>query len=46
MPPNSNAFAIGTTPCWSGCLYEISPEIAGIEAINQDYFEEQDDDNP
>lgn len=43
--PNSNAFAIGTTPCWSGCLYEINPEVAGIEAINQDYFEEQDDDN-
>ena len=45
MPPNSNAFAIGTTPCWSGCLYEINPEIAGIDPLNDNVFEEQDDDN-
>jgi hypothetical protein len=39
----SEAFAIGTTPCWSGCLYEINPEVALIEPVNSEYFEEQDD---
>lgn len=51
---NSQAIALGTTPCWSGCLYEINPEIAGIEPVNESkfdrtsddkYFEEQDNDN-
>ena len=37
---DSNAFAIGTTACWSGCLYEINPEIARIEATNDLRFEE------
>lgn len=41
----SEAIAIGTTPCWAGCIYELNPEIAGIEPVNSEYFEEQDDDN-
>ena len=43
--PESDAITLGTTPCWSGCLYEINPEITGIEPVNDNVFEEQDDDN-
>lgn len=43
--PDSNAFAIGTTACWSGCLYEINPAIAVIAPVNDDVFKEQQDDN-
>lgn len=43
--PDSNAFAIGTTACWSGCLYEINPAIAVIDPVNDDVFKEQQDDN-
>lgn len=39
---DSQAIALGTTPCWSGCIYELNPEIAVIEAINDEMFEEQD----
>ena len=42
---NSQVVALGTTPCWAGCIYDLNPEIALIEAINQDYFEEKDNDN-
>ena len=44
--PESNAFAIGTTACWSGCLYEINPAIAWIEAINDQRFEEYISESP
>ena len=43
--PDSNAFAIGTTACWSGCLYLINPAIAGIDPVNDEVFKEQQDDN-
>ena len=46
--PDSNAFAIGTTACWSGCLYAINPLIKHIPAINDQVFnqcnDEQDND--
>lgn len=42
--PNSNAFSIGTTPCWSGCLYEINPEVALIEPVNESKFDRTSDD--
>lgn len=43
--PESNAIALGTTPCWSGCLYEINPEIAGIYPVNESKFDRTSDDD-
>ena len=40
----SNVFAIGTTACWSGCLYEINPEIAWIAPANEGNFDRTSDD--
>lgn len=37
--PESNAIALGTTPCWSGCIYELNPEIKDIEPVNDKKFE-------
>lgn len=42
--PESNAIALGNTPCWSGCIYAINPAIQDIEPVNESKFDRTSDD--
>ena len=41
--PDSNVVALGTTPCWSGCIYAINPAIQDIEPANESKFDRTSD---